>query len=104
MKMKAIALAVLAAALACGCDSSYRYERITSQENGTAKAWKAYVKWPDGTAKEVHVKTWRELLSPHDSPDRSYFNREFESKFMTLVSTDGKTYVVPYRDVVLVKE
>ena len=103
MKTKAIALAVLAAALACGCDSSYRYESITSQENGTAKAWKAYVKWPDGSTKEVQVKQWREM-SQNDAPRESYMDRDFEAKFMTLVSTDGKTYVVPYRDVVLVKE
>lgn len=31
-------------------------------------------------------------------------DRDFEAKFMTLVTADGKTYVVPYRDVVLVKE
>lgn len=106
--MKAIALTAMAAMLACGCDSSIRYERIAAvedgiAEDGAAKSWKAYVKWPDGTAKEMRVKTWREM-SQHDSPDRTYFDHEFEVKFMTIVSTDGKTYVVPCRDVVLVKE
>lgn len=30
MKTKAIVLAVIAMTFACGCDSSYRYESVTS--------------------------------------------------------------------------
>ena len=103
MKTKAIALAVTAIVFACGCDSSHRYESVTSQENGTAKAWKAHLRWLDGSTKEVQVKQWREM-SQNDAPHEAYMDRDFEAKFMTLVTADGKTYVVLYRDVVLVKE
>lgn len=103
MKAMAIVATALATALACGCDSSYGHDDAASAgSSASGRQWKAYVKWPDGTAKEVQVKSWGEM----DSSDCPRWNmtREFESSFATLVAADGKKYVVPRRDVVLVEE